>query len=142
MIRPAETEATIRTARLLLRPFRESDHGDLYEFLSQLKDDEFEGYPGITFESCLTQLRERVGSAEYYAIELPGHFCPGGFALSGARDPAAHPAAKSAPFLRRFRFDFLACFDVECYNGCWSAIRGKQPDTIPLPFGGSAGQEK
>ena len=37
----------IRTKRLL-RPFRESDYDDLFEFLSQLADDEFEGYPGIT----------------------------------------------------------------------------------------------
>ena len=36
----------IRTERLLLRPFRESDYDDLFEFLFQLKDDEFEGYPG------------------------------------------------------------------------------------------------
>ena len=34
----------IRTKRLLLRPFRESDYDDLFEFLSQLADDEFEGY--------------------------------------------------------------------------------------------------
>ena len=33
----------IRTRRLLLRPFRESDYDDLFEFLSQLADDEFEG---------------------------------------------------------------------------------------------------
>ncbi len=31
---------TIRTERLLLRPFRESDYDDLFEFLSQLKDDD------------------------------------------------------------------------------------------------------
>ena len=39
----------IRTKRLLLRPFRESDYDDLFEFLSQLADDEFEGYPGIAY---------------------------------------------------------------------------------------------
>ena len=41
----------IRTERLLLRRFRESDYDDLFEFLSQLEDDEFEGYPGITYEN-------------------------------------------------------------------------------------------
>ena len=41
---------TIPTRRLLLRPFRESDSADLYEFLAQLEDDEFEGYPGLTWE--------------------------------------------------------------------------------------------
>ena len=60
----------IRTARLLLRPFRESDCDDLFEFLYQLRDDEFEGYPGITYESGREQLRQRLGSEEYYAIEL------------------------------------------------------------------------
>ena len=29
----------------------ESDNDDLFEFLSQLKDDEFEGYPGINYEN-------------------------------------------------------------------------------------------
>ena len=42
----------IRTKRLLLRPFRESDYDDLFEFPSQLADDEFEGYPGITWENA------------------------------------------------------------------------------------------
>ena len=41
----------IETKRLVLRPFEESDYDDLYEFLSQLRDDEFEGYPGITCEN-------------------------------------------------------------------------------------------
>lgn len=59
----------IRTERLLLRPFRESDYDDLFEFLYQLRDDEFEGYPGITYENGREQLRQRLGSEEYYAIE-------------------------------------------------------------------------
>ena len=29
----------ILTERLILRPFKESDHDDLYEFLSQLEND-------------------------------------------------------------------------------------------------------
>lgn len=60
----------IHTKRLLLRPFREEDYDDLYEFLSQLKDDEFEGYPGITYENGRKNLQDRLGSKEYYAIEL------------------------------------------------------------------------
>ena len=60
----------IRTKRLLLRSFRESDYDDLFELLSQLEDDEFEGYPGITYESGREHLRYRLGSEEYYAIEL------------------------------------------------------------------------
>ncbi len=60
----------IRTRRLILRPFAESDYDDLYEFLSQLKDDEFEGYPGITYENGREHLKYRLGSDEFYAIEL------------------------------------------------------------------------
>ena len=60
----------IKTARLLLRPFAEADYDDLYEFLSQLRDDEFEGYPGITYENGRKQLWVRLGSEEYYAMEL------------------------------------------------------------------------
>ena len=60
----------IQTARLLLRPFRETDLDDLYEFLSQLRDDEFEGYPGVTRESAGEHLRERIGSGNYYAVQL------------------------------------------------------------------------
>ncbi len=41
----------LQTSRLLLRPFRENDYDDLYAFLSALRDDEFEGYPGITYEN-------------------------------------------------------------------------------------------
>ena len=40
------------------------------EYLSQLKDDEFEGYPGITYENGREHLQYRVGSEEFYAIEL------------------------------------------------------------------------
>lgn len=61
---------SIETTRLLLRPFRESDYDDLYAFLSQLKDDEFEGCPGITYENGWEHLRYRVGSEEFYAVEL------------------------------------------------------------------------
>ena len=60
----------IRTERLLLRPFRESDYDDLFEFLSQLENDEFEGYPGITYENGREHLKYRLGSEEFYAIEL------------------------------------------------------------------------
>ena len=60
----------IRTARLVLRQLRESDHGVLFELLSQLENDEFEGYPGITRESCGEHLLARLGSEEYLAVEL------------------------------------------------------------------------
>lgn len=60
----------ISTNRLILREFRESDYDDLFEFLSQLEDDEFEGYPGITYENGWEHLKYRLGSEEFYAIEL------------------------------------------------------------------------
>ena len=60
----------IRTARLLLRPFKVTDYDDLFEFLYQLRDDEFEGYPGITYENGREHLDHRLGSEEFYAVEL------------------------------------------------------------------------
>ena len=60
----------IRTKRLLLRPFRESDYDDLFEFLYQLRDDEYEGYPGITWENGQEHLKYRLNSEEFYAIAL------------------------------------------------------------------------
>lgn len=60
----------IVTERLVLRPFREADYDDLYEFLSQLRDDEFEGYPDISYENGREQLKARLGSDEFYAVEL------------------------------------------------------------------------
>lgn len=62
----------IRTKRLLLLPFRESDYDDLYTFLSQLAEDEFEGYPGITYENGREHLTYRLGSEEFRAIEPVG----------------------------------------------------------------------
>ena len=60
----------LRTARLILRPFRESDYDDLFEFLAQLEDDEFEGYPGITYANGRDHLKYRLGSEAFYAMEL------------------------------------------------------------------------
>lgn len=60
----------IETARLRLRPFKETDRGDLYEYLWQLRDDEFEGYPGITYEASREHLARRMESEEFYAMAL------------------------------------------------------------------------
>ena len=76
----------IQTERLLLRPFREADYDDLYEFLSQLKDDEFEGYPGITYENGREHLTYRVGSEDFYAIELKNTGKVIGNIYCGSRD--------------------------------------------------------
>lgn len=79
----------IRTERLLLRRFRESDYDDLLEFLSQLEDDEYEGYPGITYENGRTHMNDRVGSTEYWAVELVSAGKVIGNIYCGARDFAA-----------------------------------------------------
>lgn len=60
----------ITTSRLVLRRFKDSDYDDLFVFLSQLKDDEFEGYPDITYENRKKRLSERVCSDEYCAVVL------------------------------------------------------------------------
>ena len=62
----------LETNRLILRPFEENDYDDLYEFLSQLDNDEFEGYPGINYENGKEHLAYRIGSGEFFAIELKG----------------------------------------------------------------------
>ena len=60
----------LETARLILWKFTEADYDDLYEFLSQLRDSEFEGYPGINYENGREHLKYRVDSDEFYAMEL------------------------------------------------------------------------
>lgn len=60
----------IETERLLLRKFEEKDYDDLYEFLSQRKEDEFEAYPDITYENGREHLKYRVESDEFFAIVL------------------------------------------------------------------------
>lgn len=60
----------IETHRLILRNFKNEDYEDLYEFLSQRKDDILEGYPEITYDNGKEHLKYRVGSDEFIAIEL------------------------------------------------------------------------
>ena len=55
----------IETERLILRPFAESDYDDLFEFLVQLRNDEYEGYPGITYENGREHLKYRLNSEEF-----------------------------------------------------------------------------
>lgn len=65
-----EKSTEVTTERLTLRVFRETDYDDLYEFLSQLREDEFEGYPGITYENGREHFAYRVGNPEFWAMEL------------------------------------------------------------------------
>lgn len=61
---------TIETERLILRNFEESDYEDLYEFLSQRKEDFYEAYPDITYENGRNHLEYRVHNDEFIAIQL------------------------------------------------------------------------
>ena len=61
---------TIETERLILRNFEDSDYDDLFEFLSQRKEDEFEAYPNITYENGREHLAYRVHNDEFVAIQL------------------------------------------------------------------------
>lgn len=79
----------LNTARLLLRRFSASDYDDLFEFLSQLEDDGFEGYPGISYENGGEHLKSRLDSDEFYAIELLSSGKVIGNLYCGARDFAA-----------------------------------------------------
>lgn len=60
----------LQTDRIILRRFENTDYDDLFEFLSQLENNEFEGYPGITYENGREHLKYRVDSEEFLAIEL------------------------------------------------------------------------
>lgn len=66
----------IETTRLILRKFTETDYDDLYEFLSQLRDNEFEGYPGITYENGREHLKYRLDSDEFYDFRIIYHCMP------------------------------------------------------------------
>lgn len=58
----------LETTRLQLRNFNENDYDDLYEFLSQRRDELYEGYPGITYENGREHLKYRVGNDEFIAM--------------------------------------------------------------------------
>lgn len=60
----------LETQRLILRPFTEADYDDLYAFLAPLRDNEFEGYPGITYENGRTHLEYRLNAEEFVAIQM------------------------------------------------------------------------
>ncbi|MGN1344619.1 MAG: GNAT family N-acetyltransferase [Traorella sp.] len=61
---------TIETKRLLLRNFEENDYEDLYEFLAQRKEDEFEAYPDITYQNGYKHLEYRLHNDEFIALQL------------------------------------------------------------------------
>ena len=60
----------IHTERLVLRKFRPCDYDDLFEFLHQLQDNEFEGYPEITYKRTKEHLEYRIETEEFFAVVL------------------------------------------------------------------------
>ena len=60
----------IEADRLFLRQFREPDYDDLFEYLSQLENDEFEGYPGITYENGKEHLKYRELFLQHKVMEM------------------------------------------------------------------------
>ena len=76
----------IETERLILRGFTEDDYDDLYEFLSQRRDDQFEAYPGITYENGREHLKYRLGTDDFAAIELKSEKKVIGNVYFGSRD--------------------------------------------------------
>ena len=76
----------LETQRLLLRPFAERDYDDLYEFLSQRREEQFEAYPGITYENGRAHLQYRLGSSDFFAMELKETGKVIGNIYYGARD--------------------------------------------------------
>ena len=85
----------IETARLILRPFEEKDYDDLYEFLSQRREEAFEGYPGITYENGREHLHYRLGSGDFFAMELKQTGRVIGNIYYGARDFGAREVGYS-----------------------------------------------
>ena len=105
----------IRTERLILRRFRESDYNGMFEFLSQLEDDEFEGYPGITCENGREHLEARLGSDEYLAVELASSGKVIGNIYCGVRDFDAREVG------------YIISKNYEDRGGCSKARRSPAP---------------
>lgn len=60
----------LETPRLILRPYEERDYDDLYELLSQRREDQFEAYSDITYENTREQLTYRMEGDNFWAMEL------------------------------------------------------------------------
>ena len=60
----------IETQRLVLRPFKETDLDDLYEYLSEITIHCFMDMKTETRDEAVEILKERLGDSNYFAIEL------------------------------------------------------------------------
>ena len=108
----------METQRLLLRPFAEEDYDDLYEFLSQRRDDAFEAYPGITYENGREHLCYRLGSDAFFAIALKDTGKVIGNVYCGARDFSAREVGfiVNKDYQRRgFAFEAVTAVLAACF---------------------------
>ena len=64
---------TIRTERLLLRPFEAGDADDLYAYLSDPEVVKFEPYDPFTREQCAQEAVSRAANPGFTAVVLDGH---------------------------------------------------------------------
>jgi len=60
----------IKTDRLILRPFRNTDFNDLYEYLSDPLVIQFEPYQAMNQDEVLESLKWRISTDEMIAVEL------------------------------------------------------------------------
>ena len=108
----------LETARLILRPFAEGDYEDLYESLSQRREDAFESYPGITYENGREHLTYRLGSGDFFAMELKETGKVIGNIYYGARDFSAREVGfiVNKDYQRRgFAFEAVTAVLAACF---------------------------
>ena len=75
--------AMLETDRLIVRPFRESDHNDLYEYLSLEETYRYEPGDPVSVEEASKITGERAGKINWWAVilnndedeKLIGHIC-------------------------------------------------------------------
>ncbi|CDM69009.1 Acetyltransferase, GNAT family [Clostridium bornimense] len=60
----------IETERLIIRNYELMDKEDLCEYMLQRVNSEFEGYPDFTAEKAESEIKYRMESDEFYAVEL------------------------------------------------------------------------
>lgn len=76
----------IETNRLIIRKFEWKDKEDLGEYMMQRVNKEFEAYPDFTIDKIEAELKSRIESNEFFAIELKADHKVIGNIYLGARD--------------------------------------------------------
>lgn len=60
----------METERLILRKYKEEDLQDYYEYISNPNVVRYEPYKPMTREEAARDLKSRIGSEEFIAVEL------------------------------------------------------------------------